>query len=93
MDQLKELQAQIDQIDRQLVILFEQRMDINRREAELKYKQGIPILQSDLDKIALENAKSRLHNKEYEKALESFMTHLLSLSRIQQARIQTLEDK
>ena len=53
----------------------------------------MPILQSDREKIVLEKAKSLLKNKDYEQVLESFMTHLMSLSRIQQARAQTLDEK
>ncbi len=90
MDQLQEMRNQIDQIDRQIVELFEQRMDIVCRVAEFKQKQGMPIFQSGREKAVLEKAKGMLHNKEYEQALESFMTHIMSLSRIQQAKIQTL---
>lgn len=50
----------------------------------------MPIFQSGREKAVLEKAKGMLHNKEYEQALESFMTHIMSLSRIQQAKIQTL---
>lgn len=92
MDQLRELRDQIDQIDRQMVALFEQRMSVVCRVAEFKREQGMPILQSDREKIVLEKAKSLL-KKDYEQALESFMTHLMSLSRIQQARAQTLDEK
>lgn len=92
MDQLRELRDQIDQIDRQMVALFEQRMSVVCRVAEFKREQGMPILQSDREKIVLEKAKSLL-KKDYEQALESFMTHLMSLSRIQQAHAQTLDEK
>lgn len=91
MDQLRELRDQIDQIDRQMVALFEQRMSVVCRVAEFKREQGMPILQSDREKIVLEKAKSLL-KKDYEQALESFMTHLMSLSRIQQAHAQTLDE-
>lgn len=92
MDQLRELRDQIDQIDRQMVALFEQRMSVVCRVAEFKREQGMPILQSNREKIVLEKAKSLL-KKDYEQALESFMTHLMSLSRIQQAHAQTLDEK
>lgn len=93
MDQLRELRDQIDQIDRQMVALFEQRMSVVCRVAEFKREQGMPILQRNREKIVLEKAKSLLKNKDYEQVLESFMTHLMSLSRIQQARAQTLDEK
>lgn len=93
MDQLRELRDQIDQIDRQMVALFEQRMSVVCRVAEFKREQGMPILQRYREKIVLEKAKSLLKNKDYEQVLESFMTHLMSLSRIQQARAQTLDEK
>ena len=53
MDQLRELRDQIDQIDRQMVALFEQRMSVVCRVAEFKREQGMPILQSDREKICL----------------------------------------
>ena len=81
MDQLRELRDQIDQIDRQMVALFEQRMSVVCRVAEFKREQGMPILQSDREKIVLEKAKSLLKNKDYEQVLESFMTHLMTPTR------------
>lgn len=92
-EQLKELREQIDQIDRQMVELFEKRMDVVCQVAEYKRRNGLPILQTDREKVVLEKAKGLLRNKEYEQALESFMGHLMSLSRIQQARAQTLDEK
>lgn len=92
MDELKELREEIDRIDRQMVALFERRMDVVCRVADYKRRNGMPILQSDREKVVLEKAKGLLRNKDYEQALESFMAHMMSLSRIQQARTQTLDE-
>ena len=48
-----------------MVALFEQRMSVVCRVAEFKREQGMPILQSDREKIVLEKAKSLLKNKDY----------------------------
>ena len=44
MDELKTLRNEIDQIDRQMVELFRQRMDVTRRVGEYKAAAGIPVL-------------------------------------------------
>ncbi|GJH42719.1 bifunctional chorismate mutase/prephenate dehydrogenase [Pasteurella canis] len=43
MDVLKELRAQIDQVDRELLQLLAQRLDLVKQVGEVKHKHGLPI--------------------------------------------------
>ena len=43
---LNQLREKIDQVDKELLRLFEARMDISREIAGYKQKQGLPVLDS-----------------------------------------------
>ena len=44
MSTLEELRARIDDIDVQMVALFEQRMNVTRQVGEYKKEHGMPVL-------------------------------------------------
>ncbi len=53
MEDLKELRAKLDAIDRDMVALFEKRMDISRKVAETKKEQGLPVLDQSREEQVL----------------------------------------
>ncbi|MDE6282218.1 MAG: chorismate mutase, partial [Oscillospiraceae bacterium] len=55
MDDLQSLRRDIDAIDRQLVELFRQRMDVTRRVGEYKKAKGIPVLDQERERQVLQN--------------------------------------
>ena len=67
MDQLKEYRNRIDEIDKKITELFEQRMDI------LNAKREEEVIQKNL---------SHLNNKEYRFVLEGFFRNLMNLSKL-----------
>ena len=83
MDELKELRCEIDAIDRQVVELFRQRMDVTRRVGEYKAKQGIPVLDQAREREVLNN-KGELAGEELRPAVITLYQTIMALSRRQQ---------
>ena len=78
---LSECRKEIDKIDKELVELFERRMNVAIKVAEYKIENNIPILNSAREAEVVEKNVSRLNNKEYSKLTEKFFTNLMELSR------------
>ena len=83
MDELKELRNEIDQIDRQIVELFRQRMDVTHRVGEYKATHGIPVLDQNREREVLMN-KGELAGEELRPAVITLYQTIMSLSRRQQ---------
>ena len=63
MRDLTELRLEIDRIDRQIVELFEQRMEISGEVAEYKVATGKRILDKERENQKLEAVKAMTHNE------------------------------
>ena len=83
MDELKELRQEIDSIDRQVVELFRQRMDVTRRVGEYKAARGIPVLDQAREREVLNN-KGELAGEELRPAVITLYQTIMSISRRQQ---------
>ena len=83
MDELKTLRNEIDQIDRQMVELFRQRMDVTRRVGEYKSAAGIPVLDQAREREVLKN-KGELAGEELRPAVTTLYQTIMALSRRQQ---------
>ena len=53
MEDLQNLRTQIDQIDRHIVELFRQRMDVTRRVGLYKAEHGLPVLDQERERQVL----------------------------------------
>ncbi|WP_133016590.1 prephenate dehydratase [Clostridium cuniculi] len=84
---LSECRNEIDKIDKELVELFEKRMNVAINVAEYKIENNIPIFNGVREAEVIEKNINRLNNKEYSKLTEKFFTHLMELSRSLQADI------
>ena len=82
---LNTYRKEIDQIDDQIVRLFQERMDVAAKIAEYKKTQGMPILQParEREKLAEVSGKSREDMQSYVRVLYSL---LFELSRTYQER-------
>ena len=80
---LTTLRQEIDAIDRQLVELFRQRMDVTRRVGEYKREQGIPVLDQAREREVLQN-KGELAGEELRPAVITLFQTIMGLSRRQQ---------
>ncbi len=69
-----------------LAALFEPRMDVVCQVAEFKKQQQMPIFQGGREQVVLGKTRSYIKNPDYGASLESFMTHLMGLSKDEQAK-------
>ena len=83
MEDLQDLRAQIDSIDRQLVELFCQRMDVTRRVGLYKQAHHLPVLDQERERQVLRN-KGELAGPELRPAVTTLFQTIMALSRRQQ---------
>lgn len=84
---LSECRNEIDKIDKELVELFEKRMNVAINVAKYKIENNIPIFNGAREAEVIEKNVNRLNNKEYSRLTEKFFTYLMELSRSLQADI------
>ena len=78
---LTQLRKDIDEIDRQLVELYEQRMDICKRVAEYKIENHKPVFDKLRETEKLQKVCGLARKEENRKGVEELFTQLMSLSR------------
>ena len=83
MDELKNLRCEIDAIDRQVVELFRQRMNVTRRVGEYKAAHGMAVLDQAREREVLRN-KGELAGEELRPAVITLYQTIMALSRRQQ---------
>ena len=83
MEDLQSLRAQIDQIDRQMVELFLQRMDVTRRVGLYKAEHNLPVLDQERERQVLLE-KGELAGEALRPAVTTLFQTIMALSRRQQ---------
>ncbi len=81
MRDLAELRLEIDKIDRQMVELFEQRMDVSKEVAEYKVAAGKKILDKERENQKLEAVKAMTHTDFNRHGVEELYKQLMAMSR------------
>ena len=84
--ELNELRAQIDELDRQLTALLEQRMDISAEIAAWKRKGGVPVLDPAREEQKLAAIREQCRNTTADGIEEIFQT-ILAASRAHQTAL------
>ena len=82
---INSIRKEIDEIDRELVALFLQRMNCSARVAEYKREHGLPVLDASREKALLEKI-SELSGKEFEEYTKVLYETILSISRDHQVK-------
>ncbi len=82
---LDDSRKKIDEIDNQLMKLFEERMETVADVAEYKKANGLEIFQADREKQVIEKNVNKINNKNLEKYAEEFLNDLMEVSRKYQA--------
>lgn len=75
------LREEIDIIDKEIIRLFEKRMDIVLNVAKYKLERNLPIFNGAREAEVIEKNLNRLSNKEYREYAEKFLVDLMSTSR------------
>ena len=78
---LLQLRQQIDNIDEQIVSLYEQRMEICRQVAEYKIQTGKKVFDRQRETEKLAKVKSMTHNEFNSHGIEELFEQIMSMSR------------
>ena len=70
---LSECRKEIDNIDKELVKLFEKRMNVAINVAKYKIENNLPIFNEAREVEVIKKNVDRLNNKEYSKLTENFL--------------------
>ncbi len=78
---LNELRKEIDAVDRQIVELFEKRMEISERIAAFKQEKGMQVRDEEREKEKIRQVRNLTHTEFNRQHVEELYTLLISLSR------------
>ena len=78
---VQHLRDQLDDIDGQIVHLYEKRMDICREVAEYKIENGKQVLDKEREKSKLQTLKAMASNDFYRHGVEELFEQIMSMSR------------
>ena len=89
---LSHYRSEIDTIDKELINLFERRMEISKNIAKYKSENNMQIFDGSREKEVIEKNLKRLSKKEYEKVTKLFISTLMDLSKSLQEEIVSKEE-
>lgn len=78
---INELRKEIDEIDCELVKLFEKRMEVVEKVAKYKIDKNVPILNSSREKEVVDKNLKYLKNAQLQPYLKEFFINLMKLSK------------
>ncbi len=84
---LEDYRSQIDQLDGQLIRLFEQRLEVVQKIGQYKQAHGLPVLNAGREQVVLEKARARLKDPAHAPAATRLMQEIMALSRESQHRL------
>lgn len=87
MKSLEESRAAIDAVDRQIVRLFEERMELCRDVAQYKIAQGLPVLDRSREHRVLESRAAMLRDPYWADSVRSLYEGIMALSREEQEKL------
>jgi len=94
MTELENLRLKIDEIDKKITHLLEQRFDIAVEVVDYKRKNQLEILQSGREETVLKNVASLITNPAYKNAVNDIFIQLMNQSKnIQSKILETVELK
>ena len=87
MNELDEARRTIDQVDRQMAALFEERMAAVGRVAAYKEAHGLPVLDAGREAQVIEKNLALLKNKDLAPYYTDYIKHQMALSRQYQTKV------
>ena len=87
MNELENLRERIDTIDKELIALFEERMNVVNDIAKYKIKNNLPILNQNREDIVISKAKAIVKNKDYTDSAIDFIKNIMEISKKFQQKI------
>lgn len=81
MNELEQCRKEIDEIDKELINLFERRMDVAIRVANYKKENDLPIYDEERESKVIKKNVDNLKNKNYDLLARRFFLSIMELSR------------
>ena len=81
MNELENLRERIDTIDKELIALFEERMNVVNDIAEYKIKNNLPILNQNREDIVISKVKAIVKNNDYTDSPIDFIKDIMEISK------------
>ena len=87
MNELENLREKIDTIDKEMIALFEKRMDVVADIAAFKIKNKLPVLNQNREDIVVSKVKSTVKNKDYTDSAADLIKDIMEISKKFQQKI------
>ena len=87
MEKLNKARETINQVDKEIAVLFEKRMEAVREIAEYKKERGLPVFDSTREAEIIEKAKGHIKNEEISELYVSYVRDTMNISKVYQYRI------
>ncbi len=87
MKSLTDARAELDAVDRQIVRLFEQRMEISRDVARYKIANHLPVLDRSREEQVLDSRVGMLADPYWEGSVRALYEAIMAVSRAEQERL------
>lgn len=81
MNQLEVLRTKLDDIDLEIIKLYEKRMEIVKDVINFKINNNLPILDSSRESKMLENNLKKINNQEFKKYYQDVLNGFLKASK------------
>ena len=81
MNELENLREKIDTIDKEMIALFEKRMDVVADIAAYKIKNKLPVLNQNREDIVVSKVKSTVKNKDYTDSAADLIKDIMEISK------------
>ena len=81
MNELENLREKIDAIDKEMIALFEKRMDVVADIAAYKIKNNLPVLNQNREDIVVSKVKSTVKNKNYADSAADLIQNIMEISK------------
>lgn len=92
-DELKSLRDRIDAIDKQLLPLFLERMEVCGRVADYKIRSGMKVFDPVREKQVLDNKLKMVDDPSFRSEVYEFFNSIMTISRIRQTGIIAAESR
>ena len=81
MNELENLREKIDARDKEMIALFEKRMDVVADIAAYKIKNNLPVLNQNREDIVISKVKAIVKNKDYTDSAIDFIKDIMEISK------------
>ena len=87
MQDIQTLREQLDQIDRKMMGLLAERMDVARQIGRWKMERGLPVLDAAREEQVLESRAGMVSDPEMQERVKTLFRDIMAMSRAEQEKI------